>query len=57
MAKAKKMEEKQRKNLDFTSETIKVLSIEAIEKGFGNFKNYVEHLIEEHAKKRINKKK
>lgn len=40
-----------RKNLDLTEETIKLLSIQAIEKGFGSFKVYAQHLLEQQAEK------
>ncbi len=48
---------KQKKLLDISTEAVKCLSIEAIEKGFGNFKNFAENIIEQSAVAVAKKKK
>jgi hypothetical protein len=39
-----------RKNLDISEEAVKALKIQAIQKGFPDFKNYAQHILEEAAK-------
>ena len=46
-----------RKQLDISTEAVKCLSIEAIEKGFGNFKKFAENIIEQSAAAVAKKKK
>lgn len=53
----KTQDKPKRRNIDPAEWVVKELSIEAIEKGYRGFKPYVEHLLEEHAKKRVAKKK
>ena len=48
---------KTKKLLDISPEAVKCLSIEAIEKGFGNFKSFAEDIIERKAVALAKKKK